>query len=463
MGKYYRSIIIFCMFCALLVLYQTNSIGQTLEDCKEARPLKFNNDEELLTFIQQKYFDYMWTGAEPSSGLARVRLLTADTEKDKDVITVGGSGFGIAGILVGIERNFITREEGVERLEQIVNFLSRAKRYHGMWPHWIRAYTGETVPFANPSSKDNGGDVIESAFLMQSLLCVRQYFKDGNMREKAIAAKIDTMWNEMEWDWYQNGNDFLFWHWSPDYAWEKNFPLKGYNECLIAYLLGASSPTHSIPKSAYYNGWGREGDIVSVDTLYNFPLIVQHNTGPNFVGPMFWTAFSYIGFDPHGIKDEFGINYWRVNVSHAKIQHAYCAENLRGYKGYGDDCWGLTAGYSVKGYKAHNLKNDFGVISPSGSLAAFPYTPVESMKALKHFYFDMGDEIWGKYGFYDGFSETEGLVLKNYLANNQCQVAPMIENYRTGLLWKLFMSTSEIQAGLQKLGFKSDIEVPLKY
>jgi hypothetical protein len=202
----------------------------------------------------------MWSGAEPSSGLARVRLLGADTEKDKDIITVGASGFGIAGILVGIERGFITREEGVERLEKIVDFLQNAKRHHGMWPHWIRAYTGETVPFANPKSKDNGGDVVESAFLMQGLLCVRQYLKDSNQRERAIATKINTMWEEMEWDWYQNGEDFLYWHWSPDYEWEKDFPLRGYNECLMAYLLAASSPTHSIPKSAYYNGWARGGD-----------------------------------------------------------------------------------------------------------------------------------------------------------------------------------------------------------
>jgi hypothetical protein len=420
------------------------------------RQMKFGNDEQLLTYIQKHYFDYMWTGAEPSSGLARVRLLTENPERDKDVITVGGSGFGIAGILVGIERKFITRRQGMERLEKIVHFLQNAKRYHGMWPHWIRAYTGETIPFANPSSKDNGGDVVESSFLMQSLLCVRQYFKDGNKREKAIANKINIMWQEMEWDWYRNGNDFLFWHWSPDYAWEKNFPLRGYNECLMPYILSACSPTHSVPKSVYYNGWARGGEIVNGDSLYNIPLFVKHNTGPAYVGPMFWVAFSYIGFDPRGIKDELGINYWNVNVSHSKIQHAYCMENPKRFKGYGDNCWGLTAGYSVNGYKAHNLKNDLGVISPSASLAAFPYTPIESMKALKHFYFDLGDKLWGKFGFYDGFSETENLIIKNYLANNQCQVAPMIENYRTGLLWKLFMSCPEVKEGLKKLGFTAD-------
>jgi hypothetical protein len=422
----------------------------------KARKLKFKNDDEFLSYIQQHHFDYMWNGAEPSSGLARVRLLFDNPDKDHDIITVGGSGFGVAGIIVGIERGFVTRKEGVERLEKIVNFLTKAQRHHGMWPHWIRAVTGETVPFANPTSKDDGGDIVESAFMMQSLLCVRQYLKDGSRQEKAIAKQIDQLWQEMDWNWYRNNNDFLFWHWSPNFAWEKNFPLKGYNESLITYILGASSPSHSIGKSAYDNGWGRGGEIMNKNSLYGFPLIAKHNTGEMYTGPMFWTFFSYIGFDPRGIKDGFGINYWDVNVSQAKIQHAYCVENPKGFKGYGDSSWGFTAGYSVKGYVAHNLKNDKGVISPSAALGSFAYTPVESMKALKHYYYDKGDSLWGKYGFYDGFSDTENMVLRNYLANNQCTVAPMIENYRTGLLWKLFMSCPEVQAGLQKLGFTKD-------
>ncbi|MDB5232400.1 MAG: hypothetical protein JWN76_3205 [Chitinophagaceae bacterium] len=422
----------------------------------KARKMKFKNDDELLSYIQQHHFDYMWNGAEPSSGLARVRLLFDNPEKDHDIITVGGSGFGVAGILVGIQRGFVTRKDGVDRLDRIVTFLTKAQRHHGMWPHWIRAVTGETVPFANATSKDDGGDIVESAFMMESLLCVRQFLKDGNKQEKAIAKQIDQLWREMDWDWYRNNNDFIFWHWSPNYGWEKNFPLKGYNESLMAYILGASSPTHSIPKSAYYNGFGRGGEIVNKNSLYGFPLVVKHNTGEAYVGPMFWTFFSYVGFDPRGIKDEFGINYWNVNVSQAKIQHAYCVENPKGFKGYGDNSWGFTAGYSVKGYSAHNLKNDKGVISPSAALGSFPYTPVESMKALKHYYYDMGDSLWGKYGFYDGFSETEHMVMRNYLANNQCTIAPMIENYRTGLLWKLFMSCPEVQAGLNKIGFTKD-------
>jgi hypothetical protein len=451
--KYFEAAVL--MLCAVIASSQADQL-KTANTGGLNRPTRFDNDDQLLACVQKQYFEYMWSGAEPSSGLARVRLLTATPERDKDVITVGGSGFGIAGMLVGIEHNFITREQAVERLEKVVNFLQRAKRHRGMWPHWIRAYTGETIPFAGSGGKDNGGDIVESAFMMESLLCVRQYLKDGNEREKVIASRINTMWQEMDWDWYCNGNDFLLWHWSPDYAWAKNVPLRGYNECLMAYLLGASSPTHSISKSVYYKGWGRGGEIVNGGSRYGIPLIVRHNTGENMVGPLFWASFSYVGFDPRGVKDEMGINYFKVNVNQAKIQHAYCVENPKGFTGYGDNCWGMTAGYSVSGYKAHNLKNDFGVISPAAALCAVPYTPRESMAALKHYYFDLGDQLWGEYGFYDGFSQTKNLYLKSYLANNQCAVAPMIENYRTGLLWKLFMSCPEVQQGLRKLGFTPD-------
>lgn len=420
------------------------------------RKMNFRDDDELLTYVQRQYFKYIWDAALPNSGLSHVRMITADPERDRHIITVGSSGFGVAGILVGIERGFITRDEGLTRLEKIAGFLEKTDRHHGMWSHWIDDRTARTAPFANPASKDDGGDVVESAFLAEGLLCVRQYFRDGDVREKALAARMDKLWRGMEWDWYLNGGNALYWHWSPNYAWEKNFPLQGYNECLAAYLLGASSPTHPIPKEAYYKGWGRGGAIVSDTTLYGYPTYVVHNTGKPYVGPIFWTAFSYVGFDPRGLKDEMGINYWKVNVSQTRIQQAYCIENPKGFKGYGVDCWGFSAGYSVKGYKAHNLKNDFGAITPSGTLAALPYAPDAVLKALKHFYFDLGDKLWGPYGFYDAYLADTDEVVPDYLGNNQCAVVPMIENYRTGLLWKLFMSAPEVQDGLKKLGFTPD-------
>ena len=422
-------------------------------DTEEVRPESFASDDEMLDYIQKVHLNYMWDGAEPTSGLARERIhLDGDyPEKDQNVVTTGGSGFGIAGLLVGIERGFIPREEGVKRLTKIADYLKRADRFHGVWPHWLYGPTGKVKPFGQ---KDNGGDLVESCFLMQSLLCVRQYFRDGNEQEKALVEKIDQLWKEMEFSWYQNGKDVIYWHWSPEYNWEMNFPLEGYNEALIVYVLAASSPTYPVPASAYHNGWARGSGIKSDSAPYGLPLELKHNGAEKLGGPLFWAQYSHIGLDPRNLSDRYA-NYWNVVRNHALSNYRYCVENPKQYKGYGEDCWGLTASYSTKGYAAHCPgDNDHGVITPTAALSSFPYTPEESMRALKYFY-SKGDWIWGKYGFYDAFSEGSDWTVPRYLAIDQCTIAPMIENYRSGLLWKLFMSCPEVQEGLQKLGFKA--------
>ena len=405
----------------------------------------------MLDYIEKVHFNYMWDGAEPVSGLARERIHLDGSypENDQDVVTIGGSGFGVAGLLAAIERKYITREAGVERLNKIVDYLARADRFHGVWPHWLNGPTGKVKPFGQ---KDNGGDLVESSFLMQTLLCVRQYFKDGNETEKALAGKIDQLWKEMEFDWYtRGGQDVIYWHWSPDYQWEMNFPLEGYNECLIVYVLAAASPTHSVPASAYHNGWARSGGIKSDAKPHGYALELKHNGAEATGGPLFWAHYSWIGLDPRGLSDQYA-DYWNVVRNHALSNYAYCVANPKNYKGYGAKCWGLTASYSIDGYSAHCPGNDLGVITPTAALSSMPYTPDESMAALKYFW-SKGGWIWGKYGFYDAFSEQQNWTLPRYLAIDQCTIAPMIENYRSGLLWRLFMSCPEVQQGLEKLGF----------
>ena len=417
----------------------------------EAHPT-FDNDDDFLDYIEKVHFNYMWEGAEANSGLAceRIHLDGVYPQNDKTVVTIGGSGFGVAGLIVGMERGFITRAEGVARLHKIVDFLTRADRFHGVWPHWLEGTTGKVKPFGK---KDNGGDLVESCFLMESLLCVRQYVKDGNKSEKELAAKIDKLWKEMDFEWYRRGGqNVLYWHWSPEYEWDMNFPLEGYNECLITYILGAASPTHSIPAECYHEGWARKGTFTTDAKPYGYALELNHNYAEQKGGPLFWAHYSYIGLDPRGLKDRYA-NYWNVVANHAKSDYAYCVENPKNFKGYGENCWGLTASYSTVGYTAHCPSNDIGVITPTAALSSFPYTPEESMRALKYFY-SKGNWIWGKYGFYDAFSEQDNWTVPHYLAIDQCTIAPMIENYRSGLLWKLFMSCPEVQKGLKKLGFE---------
>lgn len=425
--------------------------GDDAAQQESKRPAEFANDDELLDYIQKVHFNYMWDGAEATSGLAceRIHLDGDYPQNDKDVVTTGGSGFGIAGVLAAIDRGFIDREEGVKRLTKIVDYLAKADRFHGVWPHWLDGPTGKVKPFGQ---KDNGGDLVESCFLMESLLCVRQYFRSGNDEEKALAEKIDKLWREMEFDWYtKGGEDVIYWHWSPEYGWEMNFPLEGYNECLIVYILAAASPTHSVPAECYHKGWARSGGIKSDAVYYGLPLELKHNGTEMTGGPLFWAHYSYIGLDPRNLKDQYA-NYWNVVRNHALSNYRYCVANPKGFEGYGKDCWGLTASYTVDGYTAHCPGNDRGVITPTAALSSFPYTPEESMAALKGFY-AKGEWIWGKYGFYDAFSDAKKWTKPHYLAIDQCTIAPMIENYRSGLLWKLFMSCEEVQAGLKKLGF----------
>jgi hypothetical protein len=452
MMKFITSIVLIIFSLIGCSASNANGEGTTVTDSTYVygRPSSFDSDSTMLDYIQKVHFNYMWDGAEATSGLApeRIHLDGVYPQNDASVVTIGGSGFGVAGILVAINRGFITRDAGVTRLTKIVDYLSKADRFHGVWPHWLYGSTGKVKPFG---TKDDGGDLVESSFMMESLLCVRQYFKDGNDVEKALADKIDTLWKAMEFNWYQNGQDKIFWHWSPNYAFQMNFPLEGYNETLIVYVLAASSPTYPVAASAYHNCWARGGDIKSSAAPYGYPLELKHNGAEATGGPLFWAHYSWIGLDPRNLKDAYA-NYWNVVHNHALSNYAYCVANPKGYKGYGENCWGLTASYSVNGYEAHAPGNDLGVISPTAALSSFPYTSEQSMRALKYFW-NKGSWLWGKYGFYDAFSETDHWTVPRYLAIDQCTIAPMIENYRTGFLWKLFMSCPEIQQGLTKLGF----------
>ncbi|WKX76416.1 glucoamylase family protein [Zobellia laminariae] len=410
-------------------------------------------DDQLLDSVQKQTFNYFWEGAEPKSGLARERIHLDNVypAHDKDIITTGGSGFGLMAILVGVERGFITREEALERYEKSIGFLEKADRFHGAWPHWLMP-DGKMTPF---SKMDNGGDLVETAFLVQGLLTVKEYFEEGNAREKELAARIQKLWEEVEWDWYTKGENVLYWHWSPEYKWEMNFPVGGYNEALVMYILAASSPTHAINKEVYEQGWAKSGGIKNDTTFYGLRTVLnhyEHDRSP--VGPMFWAHYSYLGLNPKGLTDQYA-DYWKLNENHALIQYRHAVENSHDYKGYGKNLWGLTSSYSMKGYAGHRPDKDLGVISPTAALSSMPYTPEQSQNFLRYMYTEQ-DSLIGKYGPYDAFSLEDKWYVPRYLAIDQGPIPVMIENYRSGLFWKLFMKNIDVQSGLKKLGFSSE-------
>ncbi|MCX6317820.1 MAG: beta-glucosidase [Bacteroidetes bacterium] len=445
-----KKIVIICMWvlAGIAAFAQKQAAERSFNAAARPRNL---SDSALLDLVQKQTFRYFWDFAHPVSGLSRERS-NASYGYGDEVVTIGGTGFGVMSVIVAAERKWISRDTAARFLVKMLRFLHKAESYHGVFPHWMNGATGKTIPF---SRKDDGADLVESSYLFQGLLCARQYFDGNNDTERELRNRVSWLWSDIEWNWFTNGGQkVLYWHWSPNNGWAMNFPVRGFNECLIMYVLAASGSNerYAVSSSVYHRGWAQSNFFKNGKTFYGYKL----QLGFDYGGPLFFSQYSFLGLDPRGLKDEYA-DYWEQNKSHTLINRAYCLDNPKKHKGYGDLCWGLTASDTYNGYAAHSPTEDLGTISPTAALSAFPYTPEYSMQALKHFYNDLGDKIWSEYGFVDAFNETKNWVAASHLAIDQGPIIVMIENYRSGLLWKLFMRCPEIQAGLKKLGFESPV------
>lgn len=399
------------------------------------------SDDSLLTVVEKQTFTYFWDFGHPVSGLARERNSSGET------VTSGGSGFGVMAIVTGVHRNFITRAQALTRLQTITGFLKNtAKIFHGAFPHWLNGTTGAAIPF---STKDDGADLVETSYLVMGLLTARQYFNGADPAETALRADINAIINKVEWSWFRKGaENVLYWHWSPNYSWDMNMPIKGWNECLITYVLAASSTSFNIPKVVYDNGWAQNGAMKNNNVYYGYNLPL----GPAYGGPLFMSQYSFLGINPNGLTDVYA-NYQQQATNHSKINYEYTRANPKKYFGYSSSCWGLTASDIPNGYTASSPTNDIGVIAPTAALSAMPFVPAESMQALKFFYYTMGDKLWKQYGFVDAFSLDNPWFADSFLAIDQGPIIIMIENYRSGLLWNLFTSCPEVKTGMLSLGF----------
>ena len=399
------------------------------------------SNDSLLTLVQKQTFKYFWDVAHPVSGLARERNTSGET------VTSGGSGIGLMAIVTGMHRGFVTRQQGVQRLTTIVDFLkNKAQRFHGAWPHWLNGTTGAVVPF---SAQDNGADLVETSFLAMGLIAVREYCSQNNAAENQLRTDISTMLNAIEWSWFRKSNEqVLYWHWSPNNGWAINLKIQGWNECLVTYVLAAGSTNFGIPETTYHEGFARSGQMRNGNTYYNTQLPL----GPALGGPLFFSHYSFLGINPNGLKDSYA-DYKQQQVAHSQINQRYCTANPRGYYGYSQQCWGLTASDIPGGYTASSPDNDRGVIAPTAAISAMPFTPNESMAALRFFYYTLGDRLWKEYGFVDAFTLHDNWFASSFLAIDQGPQIVMIENHRSGLLWQLCSNAPEVKAGLKKLGF----------
>lgn len=411
------------------------------------KPNQLLSDPALFDLVQRQTFLYFWEKAHPVSGLSRdhIDLLSAH---ENDVIAIGGSGFGAMATIVAAERCWITRDEALTRLAAMLDLLERATCYHGIFPHFMNGRSGATIPF---SRKDDGGDIVETTFLFQGLLCARQYFNREASAEERLRDRITQLWLDVEWNWHiRNGQDVLTWHWSPNNGFSISHEIRGWNECLLTYVLAAGSPRYPVNPSAYHDGWAQSRSFLNGRSYYDIELPL----GPPYGGPLYFSHYSFCGLDPRGLKDVYA-DYWRQNTHHVRINLEHCIRNPEKHKGYGLACWGLTASDGPAGYRIHAPDSDDGVIAPTAALSSFPYAPEAAQRALRYFYDKLGAELWGPFGFLDAFSGDANWVSNKYLAINQGPIILMMENYRTGLLWSLFMKDPDVREGLRRLGFAS--------
>jgi hypothetical protein len=403
------------------------------------------SDDALLDLVQWQTLTYFWDFAHPKSGMTRERSNPVTGYDYMQTVCSGGTGFGIMALIAAAARGFLPRAAVLDRLQTVVSFLSRADTYHGVFPHFLHGETGATIPF---SEMDDGGDVVETAYLMSGLLCARQFFGGGAQAEKHLREAIDWLWRAVEWDWHTRGTDVLYWHSSQRHGWTLDHAVTGWNECLITYVLAAASPTHAISAAAYHNGWTNSPTFHNGASYHGITLPL----GPPDGGPLFFSHFSFVALDPRGLHDRYA-DYWEQCRAHTLINRAHCIANPHGFADYSERCWGLTACDGHTGYGAFCPRNDHGVIAPTAAISSIPYTPQESMTVVRHLYEDLGDALWGRYGFIDAFNPSQSWYAPSNLAIDQGPIVVMIENYRSGLLWDLFMSCREVKAGLRRLGF----------
>lgn len=413
----------------------------------DARALSALPDDQLLEAVQRQTFRFFWEGAHPDCGLTRDRIPVGPPDRE-DLVVTGGSGFGVMALIVAVERGWVSRDEALARLRKMLDFLYRATCYHGAFAHFINGRTAATIPFWR---KDDGADLVETSFLLMGLLCARQYFERDAPTEREIRGRISGLWEELEWSWYtQGGRNLLYWHWSPNNGWAMDHEIRGWNESLVTYVLAAGHPRYPIDPQVYHRGFASGSAFRNGRSYYGIPL----QLGSAYGGPLFFCHYSFCGLDPRGLKDRYA-DYWAQNVNHVRINYEHCVANPGKFKGYGTQCWGLTASDDPDGYSAHAPDNDNGTISPTGALSSLPYSPQEVIRATRYFLTEHGERVWGRYGFVDAFCEHRNWFANTFLAIDQGPIVVMIENQRSGLLWKLFMSVPEVQAGLRRLDFSS--------
>jgi hypothetical protein len=411
-----------------------------------ATPRMLDN-ENFLDLVQRTAFDYLWYETNPTNGLVK------DRSSNPSVSSIAAVGFGLSAVTVGIDRGWISREAGRTRVLTTLEFLwsspqgpeADATGYKGFYFHFLDMQTGRRAGDAELST-------IDTALLLAGVLHVQQYFDQDDTSEAKIRDLADNLHRRVDWPWMQVRSAKVCHGWTPEtgflpYDWG------GYNEAMILYLLALGSPTFPINPDAW--------------TAWTSSYTWQTHYGLGFVvfPPLFGHQYSHVWVDFRGIQDAYmrdkGLDYFENSRRATLANRAYAIANPLGWVDYGENVWGLTASDIPASYRARGAppaESDDGTITPTAAGGSFAFTPHESLAALRHIYDAYRTRIWGPYGFKDAFNPSKNWFAADYLGVDQGPIVLMIENYRTGRVWQVFMRHPAIQHGLARAGFVPRIE-----
>ena len=417
-------------------------------------------DDDMLDRLQHAAFDYFLHAVNPENGLV------ADTTRDGSPSSIAVVGFALSAYVVGVERGWIERADAVERTLKVLRFFwssdqsghPDATGYRGFYFHFLDIGSGQRTWQSELS-------LIDSALLVAGMLTAAAYFIADSAAEVELRELADALYRRVDWRWAQHDGTCVTHGWKPECGF-LNYGWEGYSEALLLYVLGLGSPTHALTEASF-EAW---------TVTYQWENLYGHDF--LYAGPLFIHQFSHAWIDFRGIRDRFmrekACDYFENSRRATYVQREYAIRNPRGFVGYGEDCWGLSAGdgpsvapqmvtgrqQAFYGYAARGVPYgpDDGTIAASATLASLVFAPEIVLPTVRVLYQratrDEG-ELLRASGFNATASDPEpnGWIARGEFGLDQGMIVLMIENYRSGLLWRLGRTCPYIQRGLRRAGF----------
>jgi hypothetical protein len=441
----------------LVLVLSLNSCKPVDESVTPAELASFQAD------LKERTFTYFWEVVDS------VNWQTDDRHPTKAFTSIAATGFALPSYVIGIENGYVTREDGAERVRNVLEWLWASEQgdavrgvsgYKGFFYHFMTY--GDGVRY-----KDVELSTIDTALLMAGILTVQSYFEGDNETESRIRELADSLYLRVDWAWVMNGGETMSMGWKPESGFIQS-RWDHYNEAMILLVLGLGSPTHPMPAGSW--------DAFTKGYLWADYMGYEHL---NF-GPLFGHQYSHMFIDFRGIQDEYmaakGIDYFENSRRATLSQQAYGIANPLGFVGYGELQWGWTASdgpvnrdgthnghvfryrtYHARGVASNYEGNDDGTIVPTAAGGSIPFAPEITLPTLYEMKRLHGDSLYRKYGFVDAYNLTYaegGWFNPDYIGIDQGPILIQLENHETGLIWEILKKNPYIRAGLLNAGFK---------